>query len=139
MLDFHYDETPITKEESDYIGAYILEVNSLEDFTERLVESLKEMTCCKNCKMGKLMRRALVILNILKPMDCDDRFEFVKHVDGEDFDFLCKYVVGFIDCEASLENAEIKKDEQQSMYYINLMNTLKHMYAVKTRYWRLSA
>lgn len=132
MTSFVYDDTLLAQEEKETLISFILYDSDIHNFGEHLsnVES-------DNDTVSAYLKKAHVILKCLKGMSAYDRAEFLyKHCTLDDTEFLCKIIVRYINLEASMEKAEELMEAGISEgAYLKMMNTLKHMYAVKKRYW----
>lgn len=136
MSTFKYNEEPLSDDELATITVYLSTVKNVDYFAKRLRNNLK-ITCCDDCPMAILIKRGQVILDCLASMpDKDDRARLIVNNGMRDLDFVCKFVVGHIDCEGTMaESEKFIQDGHSEGLYLEFMNTLKHMYAVKKRYW----
>ena len=135
MSTFTYDDTALSEQELGYIGAFVVQHG---DFSGLAVAMKKALTTCDDC-VRKPINKTLIIMNCLKTIpDTLDRVKFIgRQCSADDRDFLIKIVVGYIDLEHFMENAESLVEEEQITEgsYLTFMNCVKHMYAVKKRHW----
>lgn len=134
MSTFAYDSTHLSKEELLTISSYLIRYSNSGLLARQLSKATSDVEIVR-----KYLKRAVVILNCLKTIpEWDDRGVFLySQCDGDDVDFICKVCVGHLDLEASMESAEALIEAGVSEgAYLNTMNTLKHMYNVKKRYWQ---
>jgi hypothetical protein len=70
-------------------------------------------------------------------MKPDQRLIDLNDINKYDMMNVCKYITGMIQCEETLDAIEQTKDNDEinEAIYINLMDTMKHIHAVKSRYW----
>lgn len=136
MSLFKYNDETLTDDEMVAITVYLSTVKNVGHFAERLRTKLK-LGCCDDCPMAILIKRGQIILDCLgKLPHKEDRVKIITRADERDIGFVAKFVVGHIDLEATMDGAQsIVEDGHTENTYLEFMNTLKHMYAVKQRYW----
>ena len=136
--NFKFDEEPISEVELDYIGSFLLRRTDLNVFVMACRRSIKGINkCCKDCPTVKAMRAVFRILTRWNTMKPDQRLIDLYDINKYDMMNVCKYITGMIECEGTLDAIEESKDNDKinEAIYINLMDTMKHIHAVKSRYW----